>query len=89
VSSGASLAELRDALRAAGARPRHEALMLRAWVRGLPLDAFAQSEDAQLPLTLRRAYPKLALRFATLVGSMNTVSPVELVRCTTPGTLWR
>jgi 23S rRNA (adenine2503-C2)-methyltransferase len=71
VSSGASLAELRDALRAAGARPRHETLMLRAWVRGLPLDAFAQSEDAQLPLTLRRAYPTLAHRFATLVGVLS------------------
>jgi 23S rRNA (adenine2503-C2)-methyltransferase len=71
VSSGASLAELRDALRAAGARPRHETLMLRAWVRGLPLDAFAQSEDSQLPLTLRRAYPKLAQRFAALVGVLS------------------
>jgi 23S rRNA (adenine2503-C2)-methyltransferase len=67
MSSGASLVELRDALRAAGARPRHETLMLRAWVRGLPLDAFAQSEDAQLPLSLRRALPELAQRFATLV----------------------
>ena len=66
-----SLAELRDALRAAGARPRHETLMLRAWVRGLPLDAFAQSEDAQLPLTLRRAYPELAQRFAALVSVLS------------------
>jgi 23S rRNA (adenine2503-C2)-methyltransferase len=45
--------------------------MLRAWVRGLPLDAFAQSEDAQLPLKLRRAYPSLAQRFATLVGVLS------------------
>jgi len=67
MSAGASLAEIRDALRAAGARPRHETLMLRAWVRGLALDAFAQSEDAQLPLALRRALPELATRFATLV----------------------
>jgi 23S rRNA (adenine2503-C2)-methyltransferase len=67
MSGGTSIQELRDALRAAGARPRHETLMLRAWVRGLPLDAFAQSEDAQLPLTLRAALPELAQRFATLV----------------------
>ena len=67
MNAGASLAGLRDALRAAGARPRHETLMLRAWVRGLALDAFAQSEDAQLPLGLRRALPELAQRFATLV----------------------
>lgn len=67
MSRGASIDELREALRGAGARPRHETLMLRAWVRGLALDAFAQSEDAQLPLTLRRALPALATRFGTLV----------------------
>ena len=52
-----SLHGLREALRAAGARPRHETLMLRAWVRGLPLDAFAQSEDTQLPRALHGALP--------------------------------
>src|SRR5262245_19224427 len=71
MSPGASLAELRHALRAAGARPRHETLMLRAWVRGLPLYAFARSEDAQLPLKLRRALPELAERFATLVAVLS------------------
>ena len=71
MANGVSLAELRDDLRAAGARPRHETLMLRAWVRGLPLDAFAQSEDARLPLTLRRALPKLAQRFASLVDVLS------------------
>src|SRR5687768_1815927 len=64
---GASIAELCAALRAAGARPKHETLIMRAWVRGLPLDAFAQSEDSQLPLTLRRALPELVERFAALV----------------------
>ena len=63
----ASLQKLREALRAAGARPRHETLILRAWVRGLALDAFTQSEDSQLPLTLRRELPVLAGRFGTLV----------------------
>jgi 23S rRNA (adenine2503-C2)-methyltransferase len=71
VSGGASIQELREALRGAGARPRHETLMLRAWVRGLPLDAFAHTEDAQLPLQLRRALPGLAQRFATLVGVLS------------------
>ncbi len=46
MTSDTSLRGLRDELRAAGARPRHETLMLRAWVRGLPLDAFAQREDS-------------------------------------------
>jgi 23S rRNA (adenine2503-C2)-methyltransferase len=67
MTSGASIAELCAALRAAGARPKHETAILRAWVRGLPLDAFAQSEDSQLPLTLRRALPELVERFAALV----------------------
>jgi 23S rRNA (adenine2503-C2)-methyltransferase len=71
MSVGASIQELRDALREAGARPRHETLMLRAWVRGLPLDAFTQSEDAQLPLKLRRALPELTQRFAALVGVLS------------------
>jgi len=68
VSSDTSLRGLRDELRAAGARPRHETLMLRAWVRGLPLDAFAQREDSWLPLPLRGALPALTARFAGLVA---------------------
>jgi 23S rRNA (adenine2503-C2)-methyltransferase len=66
MANGASLSELRALLRAAGARPRHETLMLRAWVRGLPLDAFARTEDAQLPLPLRRALPQISAHFAAL-----------------------
>jgi 23S rRNA (adenine2503-C2)-methyltransferase len=67
LSSGTSLGDLREALRAAGARPRHETLMLRAWVRGLPLDAFAQGEDVRLPRALQGALPALAAKFAELV----------------------
>jgi 23S rRNA (adenine2503-C2)-methyltransferase len=62
-----SLVELRGALRAAGARPRHEVLLLRAWVRGLRLDAFTQSEESQLPRALHAALPALAARFAGLL----------------------
>lgn len=58
---------LRDALRAAGARPRHETLLLRAWVRGLPLDAFARREDSQLPRRLRAALPEIEARIDSLV----------------------
>ena len=67
MSAGSSLTELRGALRAAGARPRHETLMLRAWVRGLALDAFTRVEDSQLPRSLRAALPDLAARFGSLV----------------------
>src|SRR5688572_6122435 len=65
MSFAASIDELRDALRAAGARPRHETLVMRAWVRGLALDAFARTQDA-FPLALRGALPALTERFAAL-----------------------
>jgi 23S rRNA (adenine2503-C2)-methyltransferase len=67
MAHGASLDELRKALRAAGARPLHETLILRAWVRGLELDAFARTEDVQLSLPLRRALPQLVARFGALL----------------------
>lgn len=56
---------LEQALRTAGARPRHEALALRAWANGLPLDAFARRAEAQFPARLRAALPGLK---ATLTG---------------------
>jgi 23S rRNA (adenine2503-C2)-methyltransferase len=61
------IATLRDELRSAGARPRHETLALRAWVRGRPLDAFAQREDSWFSAQLRAALPSLTERFAALV----------------------
>src|SRR5688500_2374359 len=67
MTADTSLHGLRDALRAAGARPRHETLLLRAWVRGLPLDAFAQSEDARLPRVLQSALPALTAKLGGLV----------------------
>jgi 23S rRNA (adenine2503-C2)-methyltransferase len=52
-------------LRAAGARPRHETLALRAWARGLPLDAFA-SPSTPFPKSLRAALPAIATELAAL-----------------------
>jgi 23S rRNA (adenine2503-C2)-methyltransferase len=72
-----SLAELRRALREAGARPRHETLLLRAWVRGLPLDAFLRSEDAQPSLKLRAALPALEARFASLLRVVSEYSGAD------------
>jgi 23S rRNA (adenine2503-C2)-methyltransferase len=57
----------RDDLPAAGARPRHETLALRAWSRGLPLDAFARREDSWFSKALRTALPALQARFDDLV----------------------
>jgi 23S rRNA (adenine2503-C2)-methyltransferase len=61
------LKAIRAALRAAGARPRHEVLALRAWSRGLALDAFARKEDSQFPARLRAALPALEAQFRELV----------------------
>jgi 23S rRNA (adenine2503-C2)-methyltransferase len=63
---GPSLDSLREELRAAGARPRHETLILRAWTRGLPLDAFGARPDSPFPRALRAALPTLTARFAAL-----------------------
>jgi 23S rRNA (adenine2503-C2)-methyltransferase len=60
------LATLREQLRAAGAKPRHETLILRAWVRGLPLDAFAYLAD--LPARLRTELPAIATALAGLTA---------------------
>ncbi|HZF30797.1 MAG TPA: RNA methyltransferase [Gammaproteobacteria bacterium] len=59
---------LREALRAAGARPRHETLALRAWCRGLALDAFAKREDSGFPKRLRAELPTLQRLFDSLVA---------------------
>ncbi|HET7130770.1 MAG TPA: RNA methyltransferase, partial [Gammaproteobacteria bacterium] len=58
---------LLEALRAAGARPRHETLALRAWCRGLPLDAFAKREDSAFPKRLQAELPALQNLFDSLV----------------------
>jgi 23S rRNA (adenine2503-C2)-methyltransferase len=58
---------LREALRAAGGRPRHETLALRAWCRGLALDALARGEDSAFPKRLRAELPALQRLFDSLV----------------------
>jgi 23S rRNA (adenine2503-C2)-methyltransferase len=57
---------LKDRLRAAGARPRHEALTLRAWSRGLPLNTFARRAESQFPARLRAALPSLEAELGAL-----------------------
>jgi 23S rRNA (adenine2503-C2)-methyltransferase len=57
--------QIRQELRDAGARPRHQALVLRAWTRGLPLDHYDGARGSSFPLRLRAALPGIA---ATLAG---------------------
>jgi len=57
--------DLKEQLRAAGAKPRHETLVLRAWSRGLALDAFAYLAD--FPSRLRAALPDISAAWRGLV----------------------
>src|SRR6185369_1191247 len=57
---------LKEQLRAAGAKPRHETLVLRAWARGLALDAFAYLAD--FPARLGVALPEISASWCTLVA---------------------
>jgi len=67
-SRGPSIEDLRGELRAVGARPLHETLMLRAWVRGLPLAQYGARPDSPFPKALRAALPALNARFAALTA---------------------
>jgi len=58
--------DLRAQLLGAGAKPRHETLVLRAWVRGLALDAFAHLAD--FPARLRAALPEIAAAWRETVA---------------------
>ena len=54
------LEHVRDRLRALGAKPCHERLVLRAWTQALPLDSGPRPVEDFLPLRLRSALPSVA-----------------------------
>jgi len=58
--------QLRQRLRAEGAKSCHEERILRAWTRALPLDAGACPADRYLPLAVRQALPAMATELAAL-----------------------
>lgn len=62
------LDDFRARLRALGAKPAHEARLLRAWLQGLALDAGSRRQAAEnyLPLALRQALPELEEELAGL-----------------------
>jgi 23S rRNA (adenine2503-C2)-methyltransferase len=66
---------LRLLLRSHGAKPSHEALVLRAWAHGLPLDSGRQRPEDVLPAQLRAALPMIEA----------TLSDVARVRSAHPG----
>jgi 23S rRNA (adenine2503-C2)-methyltransferase len=61
------LDDVRTRLRAAGAQPCHERLVLRAFARALPLDSGPRKAADFLPLRLRMALPSIAGELTDLV----------------------
>jgi 23S rRNA (adenine2503-C2)-methyltransferase len=57
---------LRQLLRDHGAKPAHEARVLRAWLQARPLDSGPRPAEHCLPLALREALPALGERLAAL-----------------------
>ena len=57
---------LRQRLRALGARPSHEARLLRAWLQGHALDAGPRTESSRLPKALQAALPELEAELGAL-----------------------
>ena len=68
--------DIRQRLRAAGAKPGHEEAVLRAWTHAQPLDRGSRAPEAFLPLSLRTALPRIADELATIarVGTEHTGS---------------
>lgn len=61
------ITDIRQRLRASGAKPGHEELVLRNWTRALPLDAGRSRPEDFFPLDLRKALPALAEELRGLV----------------------
>ena len=62
----ARVGDLRDRLRADGARPCHEQAVLRAWTHALPLHSGSRPPADFLPRSLRAALPAVATQVAAL-----------------------
>jgi 23S rRNA (adenine2503-C2)-methyltransferase len=61
------ITDIRQRLRALGAKPGHAELVLRNWTRALPLDSGRSRSEDFLPLQLRGALPALAEELRGLV----------------------
>ena len=67
-SSPMQLSELKARLKELGAKPEHEARILRAWLQGKPLDSGTRRQAAEnfLPLAVRDALPELSRQLSGL-----------------------
>ena len=60
------ISQLRERLTALGAKPGHQARLLRAWVQRVSLDTRRSKADHFLPLAVRQALPGLTAELAAL-----------------------
>jgi len=70
------ISELRERLRALGAKPAHEARVLRLWVQALPQTSGRQPIETFLPRALRDALPALEAELAAL-AVLRSLHPAE------------
>ena len=71
-----SVQDIRERLRALGARPKHELRVLRLWAQALPQDSGRRALDSFMPTALRNALPQLGQDLATL-ATLREQHPAE------------
>ncbi|NMG68937.1 RNA methyltransferase [Parazoarcus communis] len=68
--------ELLQRLQALGAKPTHQARVMRAWLQGQPLDSGPRAAENVLPLALRQALPELSAELSAL-AALGSEHPAE------------
>jgi 23S rRNA (adenine2503-C2)-methyltransferase len=71
-----SVQDIRERLRALGARPKHELRVLRLWTQALPQDSGRRALDSFMPSALRDALPELSQELACL-ATLREQHPAE------------
>ena len=85
-----SVQDIRERLRALGARPKHELRVLRLWAQALPQDSGRRALDSFMPTALREALPQLSQDLAAL-ATLREQYPAEHAACVfdAPGPTFR
>ena len=71
-----SVQDIRERLRALGARPKHELRVLRLWAQAQPQDSGRRALDSFMPTALRDALPQLSQELAAL-ATLREQHPAE------------
>jgi len=71
-----SVQDIRERVRALGARPKHEARVLRLWAQALPQHSGRRALESFMPTALREALPQLSQDLASL-ATLREQHPAE------------